>query len=360
VAGDTVQSVRAAVERFVAQHSIPPNALLLAAVSGGQDSVCLLDALASTWPTIGGPLVAVHVNHLLRGPESTADASFVARMAARLGCECLTVEVDVAAYAREHALGLEEAGRYIRYQVLAETAACRGAWGAATGHTVDDLAETLLINLIRGTGSLGLAGIHPTQTYRLQSLGPSYGGVAKWALTDEAAVRVIRPLLDVTREQTEQYCHQQGLDFRRDWSNLDPAFLRNRIRHHLLPLLRSYNPSIVCALGRLAGVSADDEAELERSVDAAWQAHAAVGSAKVAFSWADWLAQSPAVQRRLLRRARTELSGTGAWSFDSLEAARLLLAGRPTRRRLSLGGGIQLSTTREGFQLTSSKFKVPG
>jgi tRNA(Ile)-lysidine synthase len=298
----------------------------------------------------------VHVNHKLRA-EAAADAEAVEALADQLGHKFFSFEVDVPSYARRHGLGLEEAGRYARYQVLATAARAQGAWGAATGHTADDAAETLLINMIRGTNPLGINSIPTQQTYTRGGLGPPLSPPLSLPVTDTPGscviLQVIRPLLGLSREETEQYCWEAGRQFRRDPSNLDPNFLRNRIRHNLLPLLRTYNPSIVPTLGRLSEMAADDEVELGRLSAAAWQANATIGEATVAFLWRDWLAQSPGLQRRLLRRAGIEL-GAGAWSFQSLEAARRLLAGRPSARRLSLGGGVKLVTTRQGFRLLAA------
>jgi tRNA(Ile)-lysidine synthetase-like protein len=358
VAADALQRVRAVVERFLVQQSIPSQALLLVAVSGGQDSVCLLDALDAVVRPAGVQLGVVHVNHKLR-VEAAADAEAVEALADQLDHEFFGFEVDVPSYARRHGLGVEEAGRYARYQTLATVARARGAWGAATGHTADDSAETLLINIVRGTSPLGITSIPTQQTYTRGSLGPPLSLPVSGSPAGSVILQVIRPLLSVSREETEQYCWEAGRRFRRDPSNLDPNFLRNRVRHNLLPLLRTYNPSIVPTLGRLSEMAADDEVELERLSAAAWRANATIKGATVAFVWRDWLAQSPGLQRRLLRRAGIEL-GAGAWSFQSLEAARYFLASRPSGRRLSLGGGVKLVTTRQGFRLLAVSSRRAG
>jgi tRNA(Ile)-lysidine synthase TilS/MesJ len=330
----------------------------------------------------------VHVDHGLRGEESGADAAWVESLVGRLGYNCLTYRADTARYAREHRLGLEEAGRYVRYQAFAAAAASESAWAVATGHTVDDLAETVLIKLLRGTGPLGITGMSADHPLDIARLGPparlipraghadsaagkcgqtpsAYSASPRLrvsASAEEPALRVIRPLLAVERVQTERYCAELGLEFRRDPSNIDPSFLRNRVRHQLLPLLRTYNPSIVDSLARLGQLAADDEAELDRAVEkvgsrkwALRQAQDELGSGKggAMFDWHEWLALSPAIQRRLLRRAAQELTRE-AWSFQSLESARLLLAKRPAGRRISLGGGVRLTTTNKGFRLVKS------
>ena len=356
MAAETVGRVRSAVERALAALEVPPGVRLLVAVSGGQDSVCLLDALCAIPKASSVRLTAVHVDHRLRGEASAADAIAVEALARQLGLPSIKVQVDLAAYARRHALGLEEAGRYLRYQALAAIARREAAWGAATGHTLDDLAETVLINVICGTGPAGLAGMPAVQTYSSARLGPPFPElhVSGQSSANAMELRVVRPLLSMSRQETAQYCAEVGLNYRLDCSNLDPVFLRNRVRHHLLPLLRTYNPSIIPTLGRLARLAADDEQELEHLVDAVWAREATVGPAEVAFAWDGWAALSAAIQRRLLRRARRQLGGGERWSFQSLESARTLLNRRAAGRRLSLGAGVSLLTSRLGFRLVAT------
>jgi tRNA(Ile)-lysidine synthetase-like protein len=327
------------------------DALLLVAVSGGQDSLCLLDALHDQGPSRSVRLAVLHVDHQLRGAEAAEDSAAVGALCARLGWPFVAVKVDVASYARQHHLGLEEAGRKVRYQALAASARDLGAVGAATGHTLDDLAETTLINLLRGTGPLGLSGIAAVQHYRVHLLGHPIPELWERPPAHDHELMVVRPLLDTRRDETLAYCQQLGLPYRTDTSNDDPRFLRNRIRHHLIPELRTYNPSIVPGLGRLARLIADDEAELRRLVDDVWQTGVAVREDEIFFSWSTWLAASPSIQRRLLRRSQQLLSGSEAGSFQAIEDARLLLGRRVAGRRLSLGFAVDLVATGNGFRL---------
>ena len=168
--------------------------------------------------------MVVHVNHLLRGDESDADAAFVQNLAASLGVECQTSIVDVAALGGN----LEATARNVRYQIFAELAEQRGARWIATGHTADDQAETVLHRIIRGTGIQGLRGIAPSRD------------------------RIVRPILRVTRQDVLEYLHALAQPYRTDSTNADVTFTRNRIRAELLPLLKSFNPEIVASLGRLA------------------------------------------------------------------------------------------------------------
>lgn len=194
------------------------------AVSGGADSVALLRGLLE----VGVPVIVGHFNHQLRGAESDADEAFVRDLAATLGVRCEVGAADVATVAAERKGNLEATARELRYEWLAQL----GEW-VATGHTADDQAETVLHRLVRGTGVQGLRGIAPSR-----ELG--------------SGVWLVRPLLTCTRSEVLAYLADRNQPFRNDSSNADLAFTRNRIRAELLPLVKSFNPDAVAALGRLA------------------------------------------------------------------------------------------------------------
>jgi|SRR5262245_7710116 len=212
------------------------------AVSGGADSVALLRALDDDPPA--GGLVVAHLNHRLRGTESDADAQFVAEL-----CPCWPHRVeaiDVRA-AAEPGENLEAAARRVRYDFLARVARAAGASWVATAHTLDDQAETILHRLIRGTGLRGLRGI-----------------AERRPLVPE--VQLLRPMLTVCRAEVIAYLREIGQDWREDATNLDPTFTRNRIRHELLPLLRTFNPAIADVLGRLAAQAEEVFGDVETVV----------------------------------------------------------------------------------------------
>lgn len=208
----------------------------VAAVSGGADSVALLRGLLDAG---AGPLTVAHFNHHLRGAESDADAVFVRELAADLGLPFQLGEADVRAVADGD--NLEATARRLRYDWLAGL----GSEWVATGHTADDQAETVLHRIIRGTGLQGLRGI--AEARRGEGLAPT--------------ALIVRPLLTVTRADVLGYLAELGQPFREDATNADRALTRNRIRHELLPLLRTFNPAVVEALGRLAA-QADEAHEV--------------------------------------------------------------------------------------------------
>lgn len=211
---------------------------VVAAVSGGADSVAMLRLLLETLP---GRIVVAHLNHGLRGAESDADEDFVRGLAARVRREYrnrLTLRAErreiTTSRRRE---GPEGTARRVRYEWLASVAEGEGIGFIATGHNADDQAETILHNIIRGTSIRGLAGIGQTR-----ALVPG--------------IILVRPILDVTRCEILEYLRGLGQDYREDSSNVDLRFTRNRIRHEILPMLEQrFNPRVKEALCRLAAAA---------------------------------------------------------------------------------------------------------
>ena len=186
-----------------------------AGVSGGVDSMCMLDLLQKLQPQYGYRLQVVHVNHQLRGKSADADAAFVKAYCEKAGIPCSVVCVDVASLSREKGIGLEEAGRLARYAAFSSAGCDR----IAVAHTLTDRVETSLFHLTRGTALRGAAGIPPVRG------------------------SVIRPLIDCTRAQIEAYVSAQNLPFATDETNSTDDYTRNCLRHHVLPVLRRINPA---------------------------------------------------------------------------------------------------------------------
>jgi len=221
------------------EHGIPgPNAFVLAAVSGGIDSVVLLDVLLELSKEFGFALAVAHLDHGWRS-NSAEDARFVANLAANAELEIVSGRLDQADAQENRGLGREGAGREARRRFLLRASESLGATHIAAGHTADDRAETILFNLSRGTGMAGLSGIDPVQ-------GP-----------------FIRPLIGVRRDEITAYATKRNLQWREDETNADTSFARNRIRHHVLPELKAINPRAVEAICR-AGDHARAEEEVER------------------------------------------------------------------------------------------------
>lgn len=283
-----MRSVLAIVLAFSSEHSLfTPGDTVIVAVSGGADSVALLDILISL-TDLRLSLVVAHLNHSLRGAESDEDERFVAAFAASRGLPFVSERADVRALSLHERLSLEDAGRRARYEFFDRVAACYGARSVALAHHADDQAETLLLRLLRGAGVTGLSAMLPRRDGRY-----------------------VRPLLTLSRSEIERYLHARGLRFRVDSSNVDTAFLRNRIRHELLPYLSRFNPEISRRLAVTADLLAADEELLEAVADEAMQRTVRERTTEgVIFDVSLLLREPRGVRYRLYRRAIALVKGT--------------------------------------------------
>lgn len=320
-----------------------PGDRVLCAVSGGADSTALLLLAHAAQTQLGIGVAAVHVNHGLRGAESDADQSFAAGLCARLGVPFRAEQVNTEQYARENAETIEEAARSLRMQVFARTLTEGHANVVLTAHTLDDQAETVLMKLLRGAWTEGLAGISP--------------------VVELPGGRLLRPLLGLRRDALRAYLSEQGQSWREDSSNTDERFTRNRIRATLLPALRKENPSVDRTLANLAEVAREEEArwsaELPRLLPhlvlpgkpvrgGGRASSTAPGEQSLALELERLRPLDAATRRRVVRAAARQLGAR--LSFD--ETARLLtLAGFPSTppdptvptkpgSRLQLSGGL--------------------
>ena len=289
-----------------------PGARVLAAVSGGADSVFLLYALLELAPRFGATVAGVaHLNHRLRGAESDTDEKFVAELAGRLGVAFYGAESRVA----ESKGNLEAAARSARSGFFATLLRQGVADCVATGHTRDDQAETVLFRILRGSGGAGMAGILPVTSEKL-----------------------IRPLIQTPRQSIEEHLRKSGIRWREDSSNRDSRFARNRIRHTLLPeLQRDWNPELKQSLAHAADLAVEEERW--------WKAHIGKLAGKVALEknggfeiLASDLARLPkAVSRRLTRELIRRAGGRAA-GFEPIEQTLGLASSKRGSGRLELPG----------------------
>ena len=268
-------------------------------------------------------LVGAHLDHGLRDEESAADAEFVRSVFQSLGMRSFVEAADCEALAGA-GMSPEEAAREARYDFLARSAAACGAWAVALGHTADDQAETVLMNVIRGTGLSGLRGMRTLASMR-------QGGTE---------LRLLRPLLRLGRVDTTAYCEALKLNPRLDRTNLSPIYTRNRVRMELMPALESFNPAVRESLLRLSGSASVDLAFLESEADDAWRRVAVEEDGCVSLI-RDCFSEVPeAVARRVLRRAVQRVKG----DLKDIESnhienmARLIAGGAGAR--LDLPGGV--------------------
>jgi tRNA(Ile)-lysidine synthase len=301
-----------------------PGTRLVAAVSGGADSVAMLRALAAAAPVLGLKLSAAHLDHGIR-PEAGADAAFVQDLCHRLGLELDLEQADVPAAARAAHRSLEMQARAMRYAFFKRAARRVSADSVLTAHTLDDQAETLLLNLCRGAGPSALGGIPPDSVIM--------------------GVRVVRPLLDVPRRAIEDYLHRVGQSWREDATNRDTAYRRNAVRHRILPLLgETLNPRAPAALARAATLLRDDNALLDTLAAAAFtRLRQATGATGEALPLAPFRALHPALRRRLLAQWLREAGvAPERLRFDWIERMDTLARDDAGGGRIRLAAGLEI------------------
>ena len=328
---------------------IPPGGRVVAAVSGGGDSVALLHLLAEL---AGRSVVALagvaHVNHRLRGPQSDEDERFCRELAQRFGVPCFVESASVADLARARKISVERAGHQVRHAFFGRAARELGAGRIALGHTIDDQAETVLLRLVRGAGAAGLSGMRP----RIGVL--------------------VRPLLAVGRAELRRYLAEREIPFREDASNADRRVPRNRVRHELLPQLRTYSPRIVEALARQADIARADEAWLSRRANELSADLVLSSGDAIEMDAAGLTALPPALARRVVRDALLRVApGRGAIGFEAIERVRRAAAEGPARADLPgcrverTGGRVRLAPrrgrgVRESRPAFAYRLEVPG
>lgn len=282
-AADIFEQVRQAIARYAMLP--PPGAEGVSvgvAVSGGADSVCLLEVLIALAAPLGLRLSVLHVNHQLRGRESAADTDFVAALAEARRLPLHLRSVDVQAAASRSGDNLEQAARRARHAFFREFIASGGAARIATGHNQDDQSETVLFRILRGCGLTGLAGILP--------------------VTREG---LIRPLLDVPRDEIRAFLRARGIAWREDATNADVHLARNRLRHDVLPALRrDFNPQLDAALGSLAGLAREEEEYWQREIPPP-----ALRNGTVVVEIGEFADVHPALARRRARAAILSVKG---------------------------------------------------
>lgn len=307
------------VASYVNQHHmLTQGDGIVAGVSGGADSVCLLFVLRKIQENLGGKLYVAHVNHGLRGEEALADQEFVRHLCEEWKLPFYLKSVDLREIAREKKMSEEEAGRMVRYSFFRQVAEETGAAKIAVGHNANDNAETMLFHLIRGSSLKGLGGILPVQGL------------------------VIRPLLCVKREEIEQYVKENGLHFCMDKTNLEDTYTRNRIRHRLLPFMEEINPEVVEAIGRAANDCAEAADFLEAKAEEAVSEFVIIGQdfKQLEIRKEAFVLLHPAVSDELLIKVLSGFSGSrkdiGAVHIGALRA---LQAGE-TGKSLNLPYGV--------------------
>mgnify|MGYP000483722803 FL=1 len=209
---------------------------IVVGVSGGPDSICLLNVLKNLQNELKINIVVAHINHMIR-KEADSETEFVQDFCKQRDIKCFVKKADVLQIAKEKKLGTEEVGRKIRYDFFEEVKNLVGGNKIATAHNANDNAETVLMNFLRGSGSTGLKGIEPIRDNKL-----------------------IRPIIECTRQEIEQYCNEKGLNPKYDKTNQESIYTRNKIRNMLIPYIQeNFNPNIIETINRMSHLIATDE-----------------------------------------------------------------------------------------------------
>jgi tRNA(Ile)-lysidine synthase len=307
-----LKRVRATIDQH---RMLNPGEAVLVAVSGGIDSVVLLDLLLRLTPEYAISLHVAHLDHGLR-PASTGDARFVERLAEERGLPIHVSRLAPDALAAHRKHGPEGAAREARHAFLERVAAEIGAERIAVGHTANDQAETILHRLARGAGMKGLRGIRPVRS------------------------PYVRPLIQTTRDEILAYAQERRLTWRNDASNADVSFARNRIRHRVLPELEAINPKVVEAICRASLHAAEAEEASRFLVSMLWDtARAEEGEERLTLRRDALISYPDAVRKLLLREGARRVRGnlTGM-EHDHVEAAGRLIAVESSHGEVSLPG----------------------
>ena len=316
------------------------NAQVIVAVSGGADSTALLLLLDESIKAnkLNVELCLAHLDHGLRKDEGPQDARWVKALARQLGYEIAVKSVNVRRLAAKTGDNLEQAARRARYEFLANVADKKQAQILLTGHTLDDQAETVLLNLLRGSGSGGLGGIEPVRP-----------------LSKGNETLLARPLLSwARRRDTESYCRSRGVDIRVDEMNADERFARVRVRRRLLPLMESFNPKIVESLARAAELIREDSVILEHAAKRLLELSSeydgvpkAKDRGRPRLRLELFATAQPALRRRALRQWINECRGDlRRVERVHIAAVESLLLGERGGRVVELPGGAKISRTR--------------
>ncbi|MBI5825414.1 MAG: tRNA lysidine(34) synthetase TilS [Chloroflexi bacterium] len=295
---------------------------IVAGVSGGPDSLCLMETLRQA----GYPVIVAYFDHQLR-PESGIDARMVEKTANRLMLSCFVDGADVRAHAEEKKLSVEEAARNLRYRFMFDLARRYNAQAVAVGHTADDQVETVLMHFLRGSGITGLKGM----SYR--SIIPVF----------DAELPIVRPLLDMWREETVVYCAVNGLRPHYDSSNDSLNFQRNRIRHLLIPNLETYNPKFREAILRMSQSLKGDYTFVMETLENAWmQTVVTADKESITFDFSLLSVCSLGLQRNLIKHAMQILRPGVDVTFSVLERATNLIRQGAPSLRVDLKAGLRM------------------
>ncbi|MCL5063106.1 MAG: tRNA lysidine(34) synthetase TilS [Nitrospiraceae bacterium] len=326
---DIIEKVKETVQKY---HMLAHGDHVLIGLSGGPDSVCLLTIINKLKHELGVHLSAAYIDHGLRPDETPYEIDFCRDLCNSLGMPFITRSIDVKSYVKEKKLNKQEAARELRYRVLNEIAAETAANKIALGHNAGDQAETILMRLFRGTGPSGLSGIPPVRRH------------------------IIRPLIEVERIEIEKFLEDEGMGFVIDSSNLKHEYLRNKIRHLIIPAIKNINRDIIKTLSRTADIFRDEERYFEIIVTKTLMKLITRKTDKTIEIFLGPLeAMDTVILRRVLRRAIDETKGLHGISFIHIEEIMSLIKSGKSGDRIYLPKDIRVIKGYSTLILTSEK-----
>ncbi len=314
---------------------LDPGERIVIGVSGGPDSMALLQILFMLSDEYRLELIAAHINHGLRGADSDEEENFVGLFSKSLGIAFESKLLDIRTLSRECGKSLEEIGRDERYKFLSLVAQKYGAKKIALGHHLHDHVETILMNVMRGCGIEGLRGI--------------------LAVRDGS---IIRPLIPCTRAEILSFLDARGLPFRTDSSNFDNVYLRNKIRNRLIPILKvQYNPNIETSIARLSEIAGQEDAYLQEAVGLALsRLDSDVQGREITFKIADFLQFHEAIQRRVIKTLLERLAPPGkAIGYPHIKSVLELIRHASPSGTLNLPGSIEIRREYEALSLIGNR-----
>lgn len=325
---------------LIEKSGLDPSISLVVGVSGGADSVSLLDILIK----LDWKVLVAHFDHHIRA-ESTRDAQFVRHLSEQYQVPFLHGEAEPGSLVNRPGFSVEAAARDARYMFLFHQAQTYEAQAVVVAHTADDQVETVLLHLLRGSGLDGLAAMNYSRV------------VDAWSKN----IPLVRPLLDVWRSQVEAYCSLKHLQFVQDQTNQDVTYLRNRVRLEMMPMMEQINPQFKVGLQRLSTLVADDVNELDGLCETHWpDLFKKSGEGWIALHLPRLSRLSPALQRRIIRKAWMQLKGElDDVDFETIERARHLIE-KPTRsKRVQLAHDLRLMLEVKTFFLFMDGIRLP-
>lgn len=330
-AGAQLHIVELAIRNALAQHNLHKQPMMVA-VSGGADSICLLHVLNQISPEFGITLTVAHLNHRLRAQDSNDDAAFAKHCADKMNLPFYTDEIDIADLALRQKQSIELAAREARHAFLSRAADQFGSHVIALAHHGDDQVETLLLRLIRGTGLNGLRGMEMLSNSPYSS-----------------TQLLFRPLLTTMRADIEDYCATHQLSYRNDESNSDTQHMRNRVRHEVIPALKSCNVGVQRSLLNFVASAHDDLALLEQIFEETFHS---LSNSHEQLNRDAWRALHVSVQRGVLRTAIQRKQGhLQNIRFAAIEEAREVLLSDAARAEIALSSAVKIIAAKDSFHV---------